>query len=252
MDHDFTREELDVIRPCNTPRKIQDFLGTIPHNYELGKSTCFSPRQVLRKHRAHCVEGAMLGAAMLRVAGWRPRVLDLRAAGHDFDHVVAVYQIDGCWGAISKTNHGVLRYREAVYRSIRELALSFFHEYFLDDGEKTLRAYSGAIDLSRFDRRHWMTSEEDLWDIYSHLDRVRHHPILTRAQIARLRPADPIERRMGKLMEWPHPRRARHDHRAGDCTSAGRVDDHGLRALYGNAHLRSSGDADGDARPGAG
>jgi hypothetical protein len=207
MDYGFTREELRIIRPCNTPKKIQDFLDTIPMNFERGKMTCLSPRQVLRERRAHCVEGAVLAAAMLRVAGWRPLVMDLRSVGHDFDHVIAVYRIDGYWGAISKTNHGVLRYREAVYRTIRELALSFFHEYFTDDGEKTLRAYSGAIDLSRFDRKHWMTTEKQIWDIYAYLDEVRHFPILTRAQIARLRRADPIEREMGRLKEWQPSRR---------------------------------------------
>ncbi|MFA6039324.1 MAG: hypothetical protein WCV62_01175 [Candidatus Peribacteraceae bacterium] len=207
MNHGFSREELAIIRPCNTPRKIQDFLCTIPHNFEHGKHTCLSPRQVLRERRAHCVEGAALAAAMLRVAGWRPLVMDLRAVGHDFDHVIALFRIDGCWGAISKTNHGVLRYREAVYRSVRELALSFFHEYFLDNGEKTLRSYSGAIDLSRFDAVGWMAREGEIWDIYAHIDAVRHYPILTRAQIARLRRADPIERRMGKLSDWPHPRK---------------------------------------------
>ncbi|MFA6523190.1 MAG: hypothetical protein WCS85_02380 [Candidatus Peribacteraceae bacterium] len=207
MDHGFTREELRIIRPCNTPRKIQDFLERISWNFEPGKKTCLSPRMVLRERRAHCVEGAVLAAAMLRVAGFRPLVMDLRSVGHDFDHVIAVFQIDGCFGAISKTNHGVLRYREAVYRTVRELALSFFHEYFLDDGEKTLRAYSGAIDLSRFDESHWMTRENEIWDIYAYIDTVRHFPILNRAQIARLRPADPIERKMGMLTEWPHPRR---------------------------------------------
>ena len=207
MEYGFSRQELGIIRSCTTPRKIQDFLDTIPMNFELGKQTCYSPRQVLRFHRAYCVEGAVLAAAMLRVAGWRPLVMDLRSVGHDYDHVIAVFQIDGCWGAISKTNHGVLRYREAIYKSLRELALSFFHEYFTDDGQKTLRAYSGAIDLSRFDKNHWMTTEKPLWDIYAYLDDVRHYSILTRAQIARLRYADPIERRMGMLSEWPRPRR---------------------------------------------
>ena len=206
MDYGFTREELKIIRPFNTPRKIQDFLGTLEMNFELKGDTCFSPRRVLRERRAHCVEGAILGAAMLRVAGWPPLVMDLRAATYDFDHVVAPFQIDTCWGALSKTNHGVLRYREPVYRTIRELALSFFHEYFMDDGEKTLRSYSIPINLSRFDRRQWITTEEHLWDIYRYIDAVRHYPILNRAQIARLRHADPIERQMGKLKEWPHPR----------------------------------------------
>ncbi len=206
MDFGFTREELRIIRPYNTPRKIQDFLDTIPMNFEREKPTSYSPRQVLREWRAHCIEGAALAAAMLRLAGWRPLVIDLRSIMRDFDHVVAVFQIDGCWGAISKTNHGVLRYREAIYKTVRELALSFFHEYFTDDGVKTLREYSRIVDLSRFDRTHWMTTENQLWDICAYIDAVRHYPILTRAQIARLRRADPIEREMGKLQEWSQAR----------------------------------------------
>ncbi len=206
MDFGFTREELKVIRPCDSPHKIQDFLNTLGMNFDIGKRTCRSPREVLRHGKAKCIEGAILAAAMLRVAGWKPLVMDLRSVPYDYDHVVALFRIDGFWGAISKTNHGVLRYREAVYKSVRELAMSYFHEYFLEKGEKTLRSHSGAIDLSRFDRRQWMTTKDDLWDIYEHLDAVRHYPILTRSQIARLRPADPIERAMGKLTEWPDPR----------------------------------------------
>lgn len=206
MNTGFSREELKIIRPCNTPRKIQDFLNTLDMNFQLGKSTCHSPRRVLRERRAQCMEGALLAAAMLRVAGWRPLVMELRATAYDYDHVIAVFQMDGCWGALSKTNHGVLRYREPVYRTLRELAMSFFHEYFLHDGEKTLRSYTHAIDLSRFDSEQWMTSEEHLWGIYRYLSDAPHYPILTRSQIAGLRPADAIERQMGSLTEWPHPR----------------------------------------------
>ena len=129
--------------------------------------------------------------------------MELKAVDHDFDHVVALFEIDGGIGAISKTNHGVLRYREPVYKNVRELAMSYFHEYFLDDGEKTLRSYSDPVDLSRFDKRKWMTADDDLWDVYNYLDTVKHHPILTLSQIKRLRKADPIERKMGTLTEWP-------------------------------------------------
>ncbi len=210
MPPGFSAEELKIIRPHNTPKKIQDFLDTIPMNFEVGKQTCLSPRQVLKERRAHCVEGAVLAAAMLRVAGWKPLIMDLKSAAHDYDHVVAIFQIDGHWGAISKTNHGVLRYREAVYKTIRELALSYFHEYFTNDGEKTLRAYSGAIDLSRFDTTNWMTREDQIWDIYNYLFTVRHYPILNRSQIARLRKADKIEREMGKIKEWKRPKARKH------------------------------------------
>jgi len=213
MDYGFTKEELIVMRPHDTPAKIQDFLNTIPINFQEGKATCLSPRRVLRENKAQCVEGAFLAAAMLRLAGWRPLVMDLTSADDDYDHVVAVFQIDKCWGAISKTNHGVLRYREPIYRSIRELAMSYFHEYFKDDGRKTLRSHSGAVDLSRFDKQHWMTAEHDLWDLYYHVDDVRHYPFLTRAQQRRLRRADPIEIAMGKLTEWTPKSARRKPHR---------------------------------------
>ena len=144
----------------------------------------------------------MLAALALRLAGYRPLVMDLVSVAHDYDHVVAVFREDHCWGAISKTNHGVLRYREPVYRTIRELAMSYFHEYFLDNGEKTLRSYSNPVDLSQFDVRGWMTAEEDVWYMPEFLDRVRHFPILTKKQVRNLRPADDIERKMGKITEW--------------------------------------------------
>jgi hypothetical protein len=194
--------EVRRLRPLRTPRAIQDFLDRIPMNFERGGETCLSPRRVLREWRAHCMEGAMLAALALRLIGHRPLVLDLKAIEEDDDHVVAVFQERGYWGAISKTNHGVLRYREPVYRSVRELAMSFFHEYFLDDGRKTLRWYSRPVDLSRFDEREWMTAEEGVWYIPEYVDAARHYPILTPSQIRTLRRADPIERKMGRIVEW--------------------------------------------------
>lgn len=148
------------------------------------------------------MEGAMLAALLLRNCGFAPLVVDLTASKKDFDHVIAVFQTAGRWGAISKTNHAVLRYREPVYASIRELVMSYFHEYFNDDGKKTLRSYSEPVDLSRFDSREWMTSEEEVWYIPEYLARVKHTKILTPSQIARLRKADPIEIKAGKLLEW--------------------------------------------------
>lgn len=129
-------------------------------------------------------------------------MLDLKSFPHDDDHVVAVFREGRHWGAISKTNHGVLRYREPIYKSIRELAMSYFHEYFLNDGRKTLRSFSNPVDLSRLDRRGWMTSEEDVFYVPEYIDSARHFPILTHSQLRRLRRADAIERTMGKLVEW--------------------------------------------------
>lgn len=191
-----------MFRKLRTPRKIQDFLNTLRINFEERGETCSSPRTVLRRGSAHCMEGAMLAAAVLRIHGHPPLLVDLKATPDDFDHVLAVFKQHSCWGAITKTNHAVLRYREPVYRTIRELAMSFFHEYFDDDGKKNLRSFSMPVNLARFDRLNWMTAAEDLWEIPEYLDAVRHYPMLNLAQRAGLRRADPIEIKAGKLVEW--------------------------------------------------
>ena len=198
----WTPSELRLLRHLNTPHKIQDFLETIPINPETPDSSCLSPRLVLRERRAQCIEGAMLAAAALRLHGQKPLILDLVATKNDVDHVVAVFRQHGCWGAISKTNHAVLRYREPIYRTIRELALSFFHEYFNDKGQKNLRSYSRPVDLSRFDQQGWMTAEDNIWYIPEYLLDLPHTPLLTRAQLATLRLADQIERNAGKLTQY--------------------------------------------------
>jgi hypothetical protein len=203
----FSTEELNVLSTLKTPAKIQDFLNSFPMNFEPNGETCMSPRRVLRERKAHCMEGAMFAAAALRLIGYKPLLMDLQSFPKDHDHVVAVFQENGYWGAISKTNHGVLRYREPVYKTVRELAMSYFHEYFLNDGRKTLRAYSAPFDLSKYDKDGWMTDEEDMWYIPIALDESKHFPILTRSQIGKLRKADPIEIDMGKLIQWPVPKK---------------------------------------------
>jgi len=201
----WTPAERRILTGLNSPRRIQDFLNALPQNPE---ETCLSPRQVLSQKRAHCIEGALLAAAALRFHGERPLILDLEATKDDDDHVVTLFRQHGRWGAISKTNHAVLRFREPVYYSTRELVLSFFHEYFLNkNGKKTLRAYSRPVDLSRFDRQGWETSESEVWYIPEYLCDIPHTNILTRAQIASLRPADPVERLAGEIKEWyPRPK----------------------------------------------
>jgi len=203
----LTKEELTVLRRLDTPRKIQDFINTLAVNFEPHGETCMSPRRVLHERTAHCMEGAMFGAAALYIHGQRPLVMDLKTSlwADDTDHVVAVFQKNGFWGALSKTNHAVLRYREPVYRSIRELSLSFFHEYFKDDGRKTLRSYSAPVNLARFDRRGWITSEKNIWYIPRYLAKIPHTKIISRSQIRGLRRADPIECKAGKLVDWHKP-----------------------------------------------
>jgi hypothetical protein len=196
------KKELKILKQLDTPNKIQDFLNRMPMNFEKDGETNLSPMSVLEKKICHCAEGAVLAALALRVHGYPPLVLDLTANKNDFDHVVAVYQKDGKWGAISKTNHAVLRYREPIYNSIRELAMSYFHEYFNDQGQKSLRSFSPAVNLQRFDKLGWMTTKEEIDYIPEYLADVKHFPILNRKQIRNLRKAEPIEIEAGKIVEW--------------------------------------------------
>lgn len=192
----FTREQLALLKKLDTPVKLQDFLETLKANFG---NTSHSPKKVLEKRKAHCFEGALLAAAILRFHGEPPLVVDLKAADGDDDHVIAVFKENGRWGAIGKTNHAVIRYRDPVYKSIRELVMSFFNEYFLENGKKTLRSYSEPFNLSRFDKSNWMTSEKKLDFIADFIDRVPHKKILSKKMIFRLRKADPIERKILEL-----------------------------------------------------
>jgi len=147
------------------------------------------------------MEGALLAALALWMRGHAPLILDLKTSDADVDHLVALFQVDGYWGGITKTNHAVLRYREPIYRDVRELAASYFHEYFMNDGAKTLRQYSDPFDLRAW-KTDWTTAEDDLWDLERAIDRSQHHALITRKQIAGLRKADAIEIKAGKLTEW--------------------------------------------------
>ena len=201
---EYTTEEKKIFRRLNTPQKIQDYINTIPFNFEKNGDTCMSPREVIRRNTAHCMEGAMLAAAILEFHGHKPLVMDLRSVKkpYDDDHVVAAFKQFGCFGAISKTNHGVLRYREPIYKTLRELSLSYFHEYFLKTGVKTLREYSRLFDLNYFNTLEWRTTSSDLTDISFHLDTIRHYKLLSKEQIKNLRLADKIEIEMGEIVEY--------------------------------------------------
>lgn len=195
-------KEIKILQKLDTPKKIQDYLDRIPVNFEEHGDTAMSPRRVLETNRAHCMEGALLAAVALWYHGHKPVLLDLVTTNNDDDHVVALFKQNGCWGGISKTNHAVLRYREPVYKTIRELAMSYFHEYFKNSGQKTLRKYSAPFDLRKIKDRSWITSREDLWDINNALEDSRHYVMLSEKQIKNLRKADKIEIEAGKILEW--------------------------------------------------
>ena len=179
-------------------KKIQDFLDALPHHDDHKKAEMFSPRRVIRECRAHCIEGALVAATALWFHGAPPLLMDLRASKHDDDHVVALYRRKGLWGALSKTQHLVLRFREPVYKTPRELALSYFNEYYLDDGTKTLRSFSKPFDLRKV-KRNWLTTEDDLGWLAKILDASPHIQIVPKDLIAQLRKADKVEIEAGKL-----------------------------------------------------
>lgn len=204
-DLGLTRAEFRTLRRLDTPEKIQNFLNAIRANFEIGGQTCLSVREVLRRRRAHCIEGAMLAACALWAHGEPPLLLDLQAV-RDYDHVVALFRRGRCWGAISKTNPPLLRWRDPVYRSLRELAMSYLHEYSNKLGQKTLRRYSRPFDLRRLDPGLWVTNEKNCWDVSERIDAVRHYPLVTLRQARRLRRRDAQERKAGAILEHRRPR----------------------------------------------
>jgi hypothetical protein len=135
------------------------------------------------------MEGALFGAAALRMLGHPPLLLDFEAVRDD-DHVLAIFQLRGHWGALAKSNYSGLRYREPVYRTLRELAMSYFEHYYNLKREKTLRNYSRPVNLRRFDSIHWMTAEEDVWTVPEYLVTIRHTPLLRAGLASRLSSVD--------------------------------------------------------------
>jgi hypothetical protein len=187
----FDSREQTILRRLTTPFKIQRFLDEeIGYNLEPKGVTCYSPRLVMRHRIAHCMEGALFGALALRLLGYPPLLLDMEAV-RDTDHVLAVYRRNGRWGAVAKSNYSGLRSREPVYCGIRELAMSYFEDYFNPAGEKTLRTYSRPVSLRRFDRGiRWMTTDKEVWPIPEYLCGIPHWPMMTPAMERTLAPMD--------------------------------------------------------------
>lgn len=162
-----------TLRALKTPAQIQRFVDAIPYQYA---NTAWSPQRVLRERKGHCLEGALVAAAALRVNGYPPLLMDMEAV-HDDDHVLAIYRVRGLWGSIAKSNFAGLRFRAPIYRTLRELALSYFEHYYNLRGERTLRSYSRPVNLAKLDGRHWMTSEEDVWCVPEALIAARHYAL---------------------------------------------------------------------------
>ncbi len=182
----FTPSELRTIRAMKDPNGVQKFLNSLPYHLE---QTCWSPRKVLRERTAHCLEGAIFAVAALRVLGYPPLLWDLEAE-RDTDHVLAIFRENGGWGAVAASNFAGCRYREPVYRSLRELAMSYFNLYFNLARQRSLRRYSQPVNMARFDHLGWMTSEDDVWYIPEYLCDIPHRPLLTPAQEQNLHSVD--------------------------------------------------------------
>ncbi len=198
----LTADEKKLFQKLSTPQKIQDYLEALPINFEYKGETYYSPRKMMQEKTAHCFEGAVFAAAVLAFHGEKPLLMDFQTVPADEDHVIALYKQNGFRGAISKTNHSVLRFRDPVYASPRELAMSYFHEYLEWDGNKSLRHFSGAIDLSKYSPERWVTAEEHLFWLVEVVDKVRHYPAVPSKNRRFLRPASPIELRVMKEIEW--------------------------------------------------
>src|SRR3989344_3516933 len=194
--------ERKIFAKLTTPQKIQNYLDTLPINFELRGETYMSPRRMLKAKTAHCFEGALFAAAALASHGKKPLLMDLRTTVPYEDHVVTLFRRNGLWGAISKTKHAILRYRDPVYRSPRELAMSYFHEYVESDGKKSLREYSAPFNLSRYAPKRWETAQEELHWLVDAFDDSRHFPIAPSKIMRQLRKASSVEIKASDIVEW--------------------------------------------------
>jgi len=192
---EWTKVEIEFLKTINDPDKIQGFLDSIDYNpnYE-----CRSPRWVIKKRSAHCFEGALFAAAALKFIGFKPLIVDMKAYNDD-DHVIAVFKEEGHWGAVAKSNFSSLRYREPVYRSLRELVMSYFDFYFNIAGDKSLRSYSLPLDLTIYNSRHWTTTDEDLEFIGDKLEKIHHYPVVNNNMIKNLKKASDSMLKAGLL-----------------------------------------------------
>ena len=202
----LTPAESRIFARLDTPQKIQTYLDKVPANFEPDGDTARSPRGMLKARVAHCAEGAVFAAAALIYHGKRAWLMDLRALPSDQDHIVTLFRERGLWGAISKTNHPILRWRDPIYRSPRELAMSYAHEYCLPGGKKSLLSYSRPFSLTRYPPQRWVISPDDLdWLLYA-LDLAPHEPIAPKAVLKRRRRASKFEMSAQDVVEWKRPK----------------------------------------------
>jgi hypothetical protein len=196
----LSKQEISIFRRLKRPEDIQDFITAMPSNAEPDGDTCYSVRTAIAKNRCHCIEGAFIAACALMLIGRPALLLDFQAEGDD-DHVCALFRAGGHWGAISKSNSIWLRWRDPIYRTPRELAMSYFHEYVLKD-VKSLRRVSRPFNIGTYDPAYWITSESDCWDMAGEIDSSPHFPLITSTQARTLRKRDAFEVHADTIKEF--------------------------------------------------
>jgi hypothetical protein len=197
FEKQLTGRERKLLDDLHAPGDVQALLDTIP--YAAGDRNR-SPLEVLRERQAHCLDGGLLAAAILRRLGHPPLILDLQPdPGQDDDHVLALFKMDGCWGAVAQSNYTGLRFREAIHRTMRELVLSYFEDFFNTVGRKTLRFYTRPVDLTRFDELGWMCSSSAVDAVENHLKKLKLIPLLTPSQVSRLIAVEQLSFQAGRL-----------------------------------------------------
>lgn len=194
LEQALTKQERRILSGLTSPNRIQAFLDNLAYSPETGYRC---PLRVLREKVAHCFDGALFGAAALRRLGHQPLVLYMIATARDDDHLLAIYKRDGYWGAVAKSNFVGLRFREPVYRTLRELVMSYFESYYNVAREKTLRGYTVPLNLRTYDKLSWMVKDEPLERIAERLDEIRKFPVLTRRAVRGLSLVDGRSYRAG-------------------------------------------------------
>jgi hypothetical protein len=205
----LTPAEHRVFARLDTPHKIQTFLDQTPVNFGQFGDTAMSPRRMLKTRMAHCTEGAFFAAAVLTYHGKQTWLMDIQSLPSDHDHVITLFKQRGLWGAISKTNHAILRWRDPIYRSPRELAMSYAHEYCLPGGKKSMLAFSKPFSLARYAPKRWVVAPEDLDWLLLDLDLSPHLPVAPRRVMHRRRRSSKVELLSQEVVEWPDPRKAK-------------------------------------------
>jgi hypothetical protein len=205
----LTPAEHRTLARLDTPQKIQTFIEKLPPNFELKGETCLSPRDVLRARTAHCAEAAVLAVAALMYHGKPAWLMDIRSLPSDHDHIVTLFKERGLWGAISKTNHAVLRWRDPIYRSAREVAMTYAHEYNLNGGKKSMLDFSRPFSIARYAPSRWLTTAGDIYWLMEAIDDVPHIPVAPKHALRSRRRLTRVELKSQDVTEWPVPRERR-------------------------------------------